>query len=683
MQSNRLVVTLDEQMQIGFERGINQVYKNSHLINDFAVRPSFLLQPTQTLWVTFQNAETNPSVTLKPALLARRTTVANSTEQVVDNDVSQITQTTDSGYEYYTVLPDDVMVNEGQWYFSLEIREIPDESKPTAYTAIDTSDIASFRVHNSLAGVGTDGSTPTDLDIVALYKSVAGWVDSVIQNGLAPYIGENGNWFEFNKEQNAFIDTGRPATGATGTKIFYLSQGYIADPWFTDVRFVQPQAQFPVRVNDYLIDKYGNFGIITGLGTYTVFFQLLFNYKGDAGIGIYQTAQESTPSTTALALADIKVPSGRKLQTGDLVIANPDSAYLYRVTSVSNQQQQAFVAYLQPLRGKVGPKGANGSTLFFSAQDVAETGLTEIDTATLTPSARLPAVGDFVIGSNSHLGYVTAVNADEQKATVEFLANLRGERGEQGPQGIQGEKGEKGDNGTSFRIVGTVNTAAELPPVATTELGTAYFVGAAAPREVYSLVENQSGERIWQNEGTLQGPQGERGEQGPQGEQGERGEKGETGAQGPRGEIGPQGPPADTSKYLKSVVINKTVGSGTDLVTKYFFFSYESNNSENYTTKAEIMMDIINNYKALIPGSSFEIMLPCTGMYFYAGATQKYSVARYLTVGVNDNNTLRAANVHLISFEPPYSGAAGKYLSISTVSVADSDNFDMRVMQKI
>ncbi len=512
MQSNRLVVTLDGNMQIGFERGIQEVYKNSHLINDFVVRPSFLLQPTETLWVTFQNAATNPTVTLKPTLLERRTTVANSTRQVVDNDVSQITQSTDTGYKYYLVLPDDVLMNEGEWYFSLEIREIPDESKPTAYTAIDTSDIASFNVHNSLAGVGTGGSTPTDLDIAELYKSVAGWVDNILQNGLAPYIGENGNWFEFNKEQNAFVDTGRPATGPTGTKIFYLSQGYIADPWSTDVRFVQPQAQFPVRVNDYLIDKYGNFGIITSLGTYTVFFQLLFNYKGDAGIGIYQTAQESTPSTTALTLAGIKVPSGRKLQTGDLVIANPTNSYLYRITSVSTNQGLVFVEYLLTLRGNVGPTGENGSTLFFSAQDVAETGLTEIDTSTLTPSARIPAVGDFVIGSNSRLGYVTAVNADEQKATVEFLANLKGERGEQGPQGIQGEKGEKGDNGTSFRIVGTVNTAAELPPVATTELGTAYFVGATSPREVYSLVENQSGERIWQNEGTLQGPQGPPGE---------------------------------------------------------------------------------------------------------------------------------------------------------------------------
>ena len=71
MQSNRLVVLLNEDMQTAFERGINQVYKNSHLINDFVVRPSFLLSPDQTLWVTFQNAVSNPTVTLKPTLLAR------------------------------------------------------------------------------------------------------------------------------------------------------------------------------------------------------------------------------------------------------------------------------------------------------------------------------------------------------------------------------------------------------------------------------------------------------------------------------------------------------------------------------------------------------------------------------------------------------------------------------------
>ena len=45
MQPNRLVVTLNEDMEIGYYRNIQQVYLNSHLVNDFVVRPSFLLSP--------------------------------------------------------------------------------------------------------------------------------------------------------------------------------------------------------------------------------------------------------------------------------------------------------------------------------------------------------------------------------------------------------------------------------------------------------------------------------------------------------------------------------------------------------------------------------------------------------------------------------------------------------------
>ena len=208
MQSNRLVVTLNSEMQIGFERGINQVYLNSYLVNDFVVRPSFLLGPTQSLWVTFQNAQTNPTVQLAPALLAeRKTTVVNSTKQVVDNDVAQIEQTSDTGYEYYMVLPSAVLANSGPWYFSLEIREIPDSANPTVYSAISTSDIESFTVNNSLAGV--TGGAPTELDIVALYntaKRIAdgqyateAYVDNAIANAItvalnANYGGEqNGN----------------------------------------------------------------------------------------------------------------------------------------------------------------------------------------------------------------------------------------------------------------------------------------------------------------------------------------------------------------------------------------------------------------------------------------------------------------------------------------------------------
>ena len=48
-QSNRLVATLNEEMEIGYQSGINTIYLNSHLYNDFVVRPTFLLEPSETL----------------------------------------------------------------------------------------------------------------------------------------------------------------------------------------------------------------------------------------------------------------------------------------------------------------------------------------------------------------------------------------------------------------------------------------------------------------------------------------------------------------------------------------------------------------------------------------------------------------------------------------------------------
>lgn len=241
MQSSRLVVTLNNKMETGFESGINEIYKNSHLINDFVVRPSFLLAPTETLWGTFQNAEENPTVQLKSSMLARKTTVANSTKQVVNNNESQIVQTTETGYEYYLQLPDDVLINAGPWYFSLEIREIPDSATPEQYESISTSDFNTFTVHNSLAGANADGSTPTDLDIAGLYKTATEAsaqsaqsaaeaansaeeaansaeeakqaAEDVIESNRAPYIGENGHWYQYDKSLQEFVDTGVNAQG--------------------------------------------------------------------------------------------------------------------------------------------------------------------------------------------------------------------------------------------------------------------------------------------------------------------------------------------------------------------------------------------------------------------------------------------------------------------------------------
>lgn len=183
-QSNRIVVTLNDEMEIGYESGIQTLYLNSHLYSELVVRPSFLLGATETLWVTIKNSLTDPSVSLEPTLLAeRQTTVANSTKQVLENGWSVIEQTEEEAYEYYLKIPDAVLQNVGTWYFSFEVREIANSANPTAYSVISTSDYGSFVVNNSLSGV--PGGVPTDLDIVSLYNVAKGSVDSAEQSATA------------------------------------------------------------------------------------------------------------------------------------------------------------------------------------------------------------------------------------------------------------------------------------------------------------------------------------------------------------------------------------------------------------------------------------------------------------------------------------------------------------------
>lgn len=173
--SNRIVVILNADMDISYGENISKVYLNSYLTKEFVVRPTFVLGPAQSLWVTFANNETLSAATLKtePTLLAYRPTQTDEGTREVTNDaasVTQIEQIPETGAEYFLQIPQAVLDVASTWYFSLEVREIPDTNNPQAYTAISTSDVGSFIVNNSLAR--SDGSAPTNLDILSLYNTV-------------------------------------------------------------------------------------------------------------------------------------------------------------------------------------------------------------------------------------------------------------------------------------------------------------------------------------------------------------------------------------------------------------------------------------------------------------------------------------------------------------------------------
>lgn len=247
MQSNRIVVVLAADgisgLDISYGKNINTMYLNSHLNNEFVVRPNFLLGASETMWVTFRKGD----VSTKPLMLAqRKTTVENSTRQVVDGTESTIEQTPDTGYEYYLTMPDVVLQNVGQWSFSLTISELPVDVtyKGTVATvaalpsggvlgdtywvsgtsqyeywngsawavlnivAISTSDVGTITVNASVAG--DIGGTATDLDIQVLYSFVVG-----VLNNLSDYLPKivDGYWYVWNSDAKGFVNSRKAASG--------------------------------------------------------------------------------------------------------------------------------------------------------------------------------------------------------------------------------------------------------------------------------------------------------------------------------------------------------------------------------------------------------------------------------------------------------------------------------------
>ena len=121
----------------------------------------------------------------------------------------------------------------------------------------------------------------------------------------------------------------------------------------------------------------------------------------------------------------------------------------------------------------------------------------------VTPSITAAATVDDNVGTPEVS--VSKSGTDEAPTFTFNFSGLKGETGEQGPRGVQGEQGEPG---TSFTISGQVDTVADLPTASVELIGTAYFVGETAPRDLYVCVQIGSN-LVWENEGTLQGPTGQ------------------------------------------------------------------------------------------------------------------------------------------------------------------------------
>jgi len=248
MQSNRIVVALAADgvsgLDISYGKNISTMYLNSHLYNEFVVRPAFLLGAAETMWVTFTKGE----LSTKPLLMAQRqTSDSNNSRQVVDGTQSTIEKTPDTGYEYFMQMPDVVLQNVGEWKFSITISalpvdveykgqvnatsELPSSGNAVGDTywvggsvnsyyywdgsawavlnivAVSTSDVGTITVNQSVGG--QIGGIATDLDIQVLYNFVLRAI-----NRLSDYLPKivDGYWWVWNSDSKAYVNSGEVAT---------------------------------------------------------------------------------------------------------------------------------------------------------------------------------------------------------------------------------------------------------------------------------------------------------------------------------------------------------------------------------------------------------------------------------------------------------------------------------------
>lgn len=185
-------------------------------------------------------------------------------------------------------------------------------------------------------------------------------------------------------------------------------------------------------------------------------------------------------------------------------------------------------------KGDPGEKGADGTVAFESLTPEQKESLRGISITAVSIDTDGNLTITFSDGDSENVGNIIGPQGPQGPQ------GEKGDVGPQGPQGPQGEKGEQGNDGTSFNILGTKESEADLPLSA--EKNDAYLING----EMW--VFNGTN---WNNAGRIQGPKGDPGPQGIKGDPGEKGEqgiqglKGDTGLQGPQGPVGPKGEQGD------------------------------------------------------------------------------------------------------------------------------------------
>lgn len=186
---------------------------------------------------------------------------------------------------------------------------------------------------------------------------------------------------------------------------------------------------------------------------------------------------------------------------GDAYLVGTEPPYDVYVWSRGNDEEPddhfidvGPIAVIGP-EGPQGPKGDTGAR-----------GPEGIGWTTLPDEEPYP---EGTLGLNATSGNVYRNDGQGNWVNIGNLKGPTGATGATGPQGPQGEKGDTGatgatgPTGSSYQVIGTYASTANLPDPTLVNPGSAGLVGASAPYELYIVVGATQEDQLWVDAGVF------------------------------------------------------------------------------------------------------------------------------------------------------------------------------------
>lgn len=358
-----------------------------------------------------------------------------------------------------------------------------------------------------------------------------------------PYIGPNGNWYQWNSSMAQYEDSGTKAQGPQGEKGEQGEQGEqgIQGPTGPQGETGATGATGPqgapgvaatVSVGGTTTGEPGTDAEVVNIGSTNAAVleftiprgeQGIQGPKGDTGA----TGAQGPKGDPGAVFTPAVSAEGVLSWTNDGNLQNPDPV---NIKGPQGEQGETGPTGPQGIEGPQGPKGDTGTGL-----DIKGT----YDTLeALQAAITQPAQGDmYNVGTADPY---TVYMWDTTTEPGEWLSQgqLQGAQGPAGPEGPQGPAGPQGEQG----IQGEQGPQGDPGPKGDT--------GPQGPAGPYFIpAVSQDGDLSWTNTGSLdnpstvniKGPKGEQGIQGPTGPEGPQGPEGPAGANGADGAQGPAG----------------------------------------------------------------------------------------------------------------------------------------------